>query len=131
MRIPLMRVFLLAPALTGIAPAALSAQIPVDCHAILATLEHNTKQVKLWSQVGRCGARGASALAAALGRERTSSDVEFWNEFGQVAFGIRHPELLQSALGVAADPAAAFPARALGLQIAIWHRNTNATFAHG
>jgi hypothetical protein len=130
MKINILAAWLLGSAVIVMSAGKAKAQIPADCHAIIATLEHNPRQVKLWSQIGRCGNEGAVALATAVRANSEVSDPAFWSDLGQIAYGVHHPALLQAALDVASDAGATFPARALGLQIALWHHNRNAGFAN-
>jgi hypothetical protein len=81
------RLLILACMLVAACVSRGASQIPTNCHAILATLEHNPQQVKLWSQAGRCGDAGARAVANAFRQNRASRDVAYWAEFGEVAYG--------------------------------------------
>lgn len=114
----------------GVVPGA-AQHARVDCAALTAALRQNVRRVEAWSDIPRCGAVGAAAVASALERNRASADVAFWTRFGDVAWLIRHPALLDAALRVAADSSASFPARALGLQLALAQHDINANFVSG
>jgi len=125
------RVLAAALALTAAAARPGLAQPRAECRAMIAAVQRDMRRVEAWSRIPRCGAEGAAAVADAFERNRRSTDVSFWTRFGDVAIDLHHPALLRSALRVAADSAASFPARALGLQLALTLHDPNANFARG
>ncbi len=73
----------------------------------------------------RCGDTGAAAIAGALRQSGAIADTLLLNGLVVQASSMRHPQILQAALELAADRAAPAPARVAGMQVALRQHNAS------